>query len=140
MEKTRQNFTSMSDFRLKDILLTMRDHLKDVTPNIFVSDRPKTLSENLSEFIVVSLPVMLYNKTYGKGYGMTSSYARIEIYVKDRNGLEQTAKLDDMIKRCTDKFPINTELITMSRPRVVLSGADGYGFHIATIQASFITK
>lgn len=130
----------MSDFRLKDILLTMREHLKDVTPNIFVSDRPKTLSENLSEFMVVSLPVMLYNKTYGKGYGVTSSYARIEIYVKDRDGLEQTAKLDDMISRVTEKFPINTDFITISRPRVVLSGADGYGFHIATIQASFITK
>lgn len=130
----------MSDFKFKDILVVMRNTFKDVTETIFVTDRPKTVNENYDNFIVVSLPVMLYNKTFGKGYGMTSSYARIEIYVKDRNGLEQTAKLDEMIQKCIDKFPINTELITMSRPRVVLSGADGYGFHVATIQASFITK
>lgn len=130
----------MSDFRLKDILVVMRDALKDLTEAVFVTDRPKTLNENYDDFIVVSLPVMLYNKTFGKGYGMTSSYARIEIYVKDRNGLEQTARLDDMIKKCIDKFPINNDFITMSRPRVVLSGTDGYGFHVATIQASFITK
>lgn len=130
----------MSDFKLKDILVVMRDAFKDLTEAVFVTDRPKTLSTNYNNFIVVSLPVMLYNKTFGTGYGVTTSYARIEIFVKDRDGLEQTAKLDDLIQQCIGKFPINTELVTMSRPRVVLSGADGYGFHVATIQASFITK
>lgn len=130
----------MSDFKLKDILVVMRNTFKDLTEAVFVTDRPKTVSENYDNFIVVSLPVMLYNKTYGVGYGMTTSYARIEIFVKDRNGVEQTAKLDDMVQKCIDRFPINTELVTMSRPRVVLSGTDGYGFHVATIQASFITK
>lgn len=130
----------MSDFRLKDILVVMRDTFKDVIPTIYTSERPKVIGENLDEFIVISLPVMLYNKTYGTGYGMTSSYARIEIFVRDVNGLEQTAKLDGYMQRIVDKFPISDDFVTMSRPRVVLSGADGYGFHVATIQASFITK
>ena len=130
----------MSDFIAKDILVTTRDSFMDLTEAVFVSDRPKTIAENYNNFIVVSLPVMMYNKTYGKGFGMTTSYARIEIFVKDRNGLEQTAKLDDMIQKAVDKFPINNNFITMSRPRVVMSGSDGYGFHVATIQASFITK
>ena len=130
----------MSDFKLKDILVVMRDTFKDVCPTIYTSNRPKVVGENVSEFIVVSLPVMLYNKTYGTGYGMTSSYARVEIFVRDVNGLEQMAKLDDIIQKVIDKFPINTAFVTMSRPRVVLSGPDGYGFHTATIQASFLTK
>lgn len=130
----------MSDFKLKDILVTMRDTFKDVCPTIYTSNRPKVVAEGVNEFIVISLPAMLYNKTYGTGYGMTSSYARIEIFVRDVNGLEQTAKLDGYIQRIADKFPINDDFVTMSRPRVVLSGADGYGFHVATIQASFITK
>ena len=67
----------MSDFKLKDILVTMRDTFKDVIPTIYTSERPKVIGENLDEFMVISLPVMLYNKTYGTGYGMTSSYARI---------------------------------------------------------------
>lgn len=130
----------MSDFRLKDILVVMRDTFKDVIPTIYTSGRPKVIGENLDEFMVISLPVMLYNKTYGTGYGMTSSYARIEVYVRDYNGLEQTAKLDNLAQQCLAKFPINGEFLIMSRPRLVLSGADGYGFHVATIQASFITK
>lgn len=130
----------MSDFRLKDILVVMHDTFKDVCPNIYTSNRPKVINENIDAFIVISLPVMLYNKTYGKGYGMVSSYSRIEIYVKDYNGLEQIAKLDALVNKCIDKFPIDNNLITISRPRVVLSGADGYGFHVATIQASFLTK
>lgn len=130
----------MSDFKLKDILIVMREAFKDLSEAVFVTDRPKTLNENFDSFIVISLPVMQYNKTYGKGYGMTSSYARIEIFVKDRNGFEQTAKLDSITQQCLDRFPINHEMIIMSRPRVVMSGADGYGFHVATIQASFITK
>lgn len=130
----------MSDFRLKDILIVMREAFKDLSEAVFVTDRPKTLNENLDSFIVISLPVMQYSKTYGKGYGMTTSYARIEIFVKDRNGFEQTAKLDSIVQQCLDRFPINHEMIIMSRPRVVISGADGYGFHVATIQASFITK
>lgn len=130
----------MSDFKLREILTVMRDSFKDLAEAVFVTDRPKTIGENYNNFIVISLPVMLYNKTYGTGFGMTSSYARVEIFVKDRNGLEQTAKIDDIANKVIDKFPINTEMITMSRPRVVMSGSDGYGFHVATIQASFITK
>ena len=130
----------MSDFRLKDILVVMRDTFKDVIPTIYTSERPKVIGENLDEFMVISLPVMLYNKTYGTGYGMTSSYARIEVYVRDYNGLEQTAKLDNLVQQCLAKFPINGEFLIMLRPRVVISGADGYGFHVATIQVSFITK
>lgn len=130
----------MSDFKIKDILLTMRNTFVDIVPTIYTTNRPKVVNENLNEFMVISLPVMLYNKTYGKGYGMTSSYARIEIYVKDRKGLEQTARLSELINLCVDKFPIHRELITMSRPRVVLEGSDKYGFHVATIQASFLTK
>lgn len=130
----------MSDFKLKDILVVMRDSFKDVIPTIYTSERPKVIGENLNEFMVVSLPAMLYNKTHGTGYGMTSSYARIKIFVRDVNGLEQVAKLDNYIQRIVDKFPINNDFLIMSRPRVVLSGADGYGFHVATIQASFLTK
>lgn len=130
----------MSDFKLKDILVVMRDTFKDVCPTIYTSERPKVVGENVNEFIVISLPVMLYNKTYGTGYGITSSYARIEIFVRDVSGLEQLAKLDKYIQLCIDKFPINDDLMIMSRPRVVLSGSDGYGFHTATIQASFLTK
>lgn len=130
----------MSDFRFKDILVVMRDTFKDVIPTIYTSERPKVVSENVNEFMVISLPVMLYNKTYGVGYGMTTSYARVEIFVRDYNGMEMTARIDELIQQAISRFPINTELITMSRPRVVLSGTDGYGFHVATIQASFITK
>lgn len=130
----------MSDFKLKDILVVMRDTFKDVCPTIYTSERPKVVGENVNEFIVISLPVMLYNKTYGTGYGITSSYARIEIFIRDVNGLEQLAKLDKYIQLCLEKFPIDNSLMIMSRPRVVLSGSDGYGFHTATIQASFLTK
>lgn len=130
----------MSDFRFKDILVAMRDALQDVCPTIYTSERPKAVGENVNEFIVISLPVMLYNKTYGTGFGMTSSYARIKIYVRDYNGLEMTARLDELIGQVVDKFPIVRDFITMIRPRVVLSGSDGYGFHVATIQASFLTN
>lgn len=130
----------MSDFKLKDILVVLRDTFKGIAESVFITNRPKTLTVNYNSFIVISLPVMLYNKTFGRGFGMTTSYARIEIYVKDKDGLEQTAKLDDLVQKCIDKFPINKDFIIMSRPRVVMSGADDYGFHVATIQASFITK
>lgn len=130
----------MSDFRLKDILMTMRDTFKDVCPNVFTSNRPKSIGENMDAFIVVSLPVFVYNKTYGNGYGMTSSYCRIEIFVRDYNGIEMTAKLEDLMQKCLDKFPINNDFVTFLRPRVMLSEPDGYGFHVATIQASLITK
>lgn len=139
-EQLFKDYKDMSDFRPKDILTTMRDTFSDIIPNIFSNGRPKVLNENLTSFMVISLPVMLYNKTYGKGYGMTTSYARIVIYVKDVNGVEHTAKLDSLAQSCMEKFPINTDLVIMSRPRIVMDGSDGYGFHTVTIQASLITK
>nr|DAV38591.1 MAG TPA: hypothetical protein [Caudoviricetes sp.] len=129
-----------TEFKIKDILQTMYNAMKEVSGNVFTTNRPKIVDEAMEDFIVVSLPVTLYNKTYGKGYGMTTSYARIEIYVKDRNGLEDIAKLDRLTDSAIDKFPISNSFMILSRPRVLMSGEDGYGFHAVTIQASLLTK
>lgn len=130
----------MSDFRQKDILQLLVSEMKNISENVFTSNRPKSVTEDMQEFIVVSLPNMMYRKTYGEGYGVSSSYIRIEIYVRDVNGVEWVAKLDSIKERIVARFPIVTDFITISRPRVVLSGDDGYGFHVWNIQASFITK
>lgn len=130
----------MSDFRQKEILQTLVSEMKNVSANVFTSNRPKSVNEDMQEFIVVSLPNMMYRKTYGEGYGVTSSYVRIEIYVRDVNGLEWVAKLDSMKEQIIALFPIVNDFITISKPRVLISGDDGYGFHVWNIQASFITK
>lgn len=130
----------MSDFKHKEILQTLVSEMKNISANVFTSNRPKSVTEDMQEFIVVSLPNMMYRKTYGEGYGLTASYIRIEIYVRDVNGVEWVAKLDSIKEQIVARFPIVTDFITISNPRVALTGDDGYGFHVWNIQASFITK
>lgn len=130
----------MSDFKQKEILQTLVSEMKNISPNVYTSNRPKSVTADMQEFIVVSLPNMMYRKTYGEGYGVTSSYVRIEIFVRDMNGVEWVAKLDSIKEQIIALFPIVTDLVTISKPRVLISGDDGYGFHVWNIQASFITK
>lgn len=130
----------MSDFKQKEILQTLVSEMKNISPNVYTSNRPKSVAADMQEFIVVSLPNMMYRKTYGEGYGVTSSYVRIEIFVRDINGVEWVAKLDSIKEQIIALFPIVTDLVTISKPRVLISGDDGYGFHVWNIQASFITK
>lgn len=129
------------DFNISGALGSLYNSAKTVSQNVFTGGRPTATPEQMTDFVVVSIPSRMESSTFGGGYGVTPSYCNIEVYVKLRKGgVENLTKLDSMLKQILDLFPINNEMILASRPTVMLRGNDGLGFSAVLVRAELIIK
>lgn len=123
-------------FRRKDILKKLTEIFDDVSRNVFVTSRPSTSENTMKDFIVVSLPIGIYDR-----HAYQDTYCRIEVFVRNRkNGMEATDALDTMLQSVIDKFPLSNDLFSATTPRLLPGGDDGLGFHSLIIQAKVIIK
>lgn len=105
---------------------------------VMIQQRDKSVPEKMNSFIVISLPVTIYSKTYGKGYNLYNSFCRVEIFVRKKgsSGTIALKKLNELSLEAQSKFPISDGNILATKPRVVLDGDDNNGFSVITIQAT----
>lgn len=123
-------------FRRKDILKKLTEIFGDVSRNVFVTSRPSASEDTMKDFIVVSLPIGIYDR-----HAYQDTYCRIEVFVRNRkNGMEATDALDTMQQAVIDKFPLSNELFSATTPRLLPGGDDGLGFHCLIIQAKMTIK
>lgn len=129
------------DFNISGALKSLYDSLKGVSSNVFTGGRPQATPEQMTEFMVVSIPSRMESSTIGGGYGATKAYCNIEVYVKLRKGnVENLTKLDSMLKQVISLFPINDKTILAAKPTVALRGNDGLGFSAVLVRAELILK
>lgn len=128
-------------FRVGDTLKMLDDTVSMLGIKVFPTSRPKSVPDEMEVFAVVGLPVSISSMTYGTvdPYGLTRTTCRIEIFVRDKAGLEDVFRLDDLASKIVSLFPITSDGICASRPTVAMKGADGYGFHVVVIQAAVQT-
>ena len=70
------------DFKVRDALQSLYGLGKLVSDYVFTGNRPQATPEQMKEFVVVSIPSRLESLTCGGGYGVTSGYCNIEVYVR----------------------------------------------------------
>lgn len=129
------------DFKYKDVLRSLYNAAKTISDNVFVGNRPTAVTEQMKDFIVVSIPGQMYSMTYGYGYGNAPTYCTIESYVRlKKSGVEDVDKMEQFIEKIISIFPISDDIIIASRPSVMLRGSDGLGFSAALIRASLTIK
>lgn len=129
------------DFKVKDALQSLYGLGKLISDNVFTGNRPQATPEQMKEFVVVSIPSRLESSTYGGGYGVTSSYCNIEIYVKlKKSGVEDVNKMDDMVGDMLDMIPYQDDIVQLSRPKIMLRGNDGLGFSAVLVRADLLIK
>ena len=123
-------------FHRKDILKSLTEIFSDVSRNVFVTNRPESVEDEMKNFIVVSIPSTIYER---RAYQDT--YCRIEVFARNRkNGMEATDVLDTMQQAVIDKFPLSNKLFSAISPRLLPGGNDGLGFHCVIIQAKMTIK
>lgn len=123
-------------FRRKDILKMLTEIFSDVSRNVFVTSRPSGTEESMKDFVVVSLPIGIYDR-----HAYQDTYCRIEVFARNRkNGMEATDILDTMQQAVIDKFPLSNKLFSATTPRLLPGGNDGLGFHCLIIQAKMTIK
>ena len=83
-------------FRVGDSLKMLDCTVSRLGIKVFPTSRPKSVPDELEEFAVVSLPVSISNMTYGTvdPYGLTRTTCRIEVFVRDKGGVENVFRLE----------------------------------------------
>lgn len=119
------------------VLKSLANPLMDIdVDKIMIQDRIKSVPDKMDSFIVVSLPVTIYPKTYGEGFDLYNTFCRIEIFVRKRGGAVALKKINELSNEVQKKFPISDENILAMKPRIVFDGDDNEGFSVITIQAT----
>ena len=127
------------DFKVREVLQSLYGLGKLISDYVFTGNRPQATPEQMDSFVVVSVPSRLAASTYGGGFGVTSGYCNIEIYVKlKKSGMEDVNKLDGMTKELISIMPYQDEVIRLSRPQVMLKGTDGLGFSAVLVRAELL--
>lgn len=132
----------------EDIRKAMGKQAKKVCKKVFPQDRPNATTEQLTEFIVVSLPYSVVNRMQSEDddwwLDLTVVY---EIYVADKSSASNPKLLDDdkmesLREALEATFPIvdYEQGFKIVRPRcVVPSSSDGNGYHYTRVQARMTT-
>lgn len=113
-------------FYISQILEEVCSLLSDASKNVSASNRKSVNQKQMSDFIVVSLPINIPSSNI-----IQDTTIRFDLAARNiQNGLENTPKLQNMLDSVISYFPIKSESgrFTIISPVVVLKGDDGLGF------------
>ena len=132
---------------IKDMYYDIGNAVKGVCARTYARNRPRSAADMPESYAVVRLPYSIVNgETDSSGaFNDFTTTAQIELYVRDSvsarnpNGADVetlSAKTAELWRR----FPIVTERLTVTRPRVTMQTDDGNGFGVAIVQATVRTR
>ena len=123
---------------IKTILQSLFTTMNGICEKTYLK-RPKSVADQMNSFIVVSLPVTIKSKIHGNDYNWADTFCRVEIFVRDNGGELRINDIDKFTDLVMAKFPIKSGAISIINPKILLSGDDGNGFDVVTIQALVTT-
>lgn len=132
---------------IKTLYYEMGNAVKGICDKVYPRSRPKSIDTKIDSYIVIYFPSSIVNNEISNDgrYSDYTTTAQIEIYVRDTvsssnpNGFNIT-NVDKKVKQVLAKFPISTDNILVSNPRITLQADDGNGFSVTIIQGRLRTK
>lgn len=129
------------------ILEVMDNKAQTVCKKTFLQERPSATNAKMTEFIVVSLPYSVTNKTLGeKDDWWIDITVVFEIFVADRKSNQNpkdfnSPRMGELREQLFGLFPIIEKgRFKIVRPRTVIpASSDGDGYHYTRIQAKLTT-
>lgn len=104
-------------------------------------DRPKSVTEELANFIVVDIPTEIRGMVKGSVDFKADCYGTFSVFCKAKTDATiNIGSQSELTQKVLDLFPINGKYITASRPRALMQGEDGYGYQVTQITFSLHTK
>lgn len=130
-----------TDYDIKKIMQSLYGLGKQISSHVYTGNRPQAITEQVSDFVIVSISNRLSSTTYGGGYGVVPSMCNIEIFVKlKKSGAENIDKLNTMLNSLLSNFPYSDSTLQLARPTVMLRGNDGLGFSAVLVRAELLVK
>lgn len=132
---------------IKSLYNDIGNAVKGVCDKVYARNRPKSVDERIGSYIVVYFPSSIYNNEINSdgSYNDYTTTAQIEIYVRDKVSAKNpntfdVSAVDEKVREVLSKFPISTDNILVSNPRITLQADDGDGFSVTIIQGRLRTK
>lgn len=132
---------------LKDLYYDLGNAMKGICDRVYARNRPKSVSDRPDSYIVVKLPSVIINNEMNDdgSFNDYTTTAQIEIYVRDKASARNPNTLNvsaasEKVGAVMTKFPISTDNIIVTRPRVTLQTDDGDGFSVTIVQGLLRTK
>lgn len=110
---------------------------------IFPGGRPKTATDpsTMNKFIAIELPVSIEDIAAGNKRFVLSTTGVLYLFYKSKtNGSLNVNATSDFIDSVERLFPIVGEYCGASSPRILMNGADEYGYQLVTITFDLQTK
>lgn len=132
---------------IRDLYTDLGNAVKGICDKVYARNRPKSVDERIGSYVVIYFPSEIYNNELNDSgiYNDYTTTAQIEIYVRDKvqaknpNTLD-ISSVDEKVKAVMDRFPISTDNILVTKPRITLQTDDGEGFSVTIIQGFLRTK
>lgn len=132
---------------IKQLYQDLWNAVNGICDKTYLRSRPKSIDKRIDSYIVVELPYTIYNNEIDDAgsYNDYTTTVQIGIYVRDKLSSAQLNEfnvnvMSEKVNAVFKKFPIKTENITASKPKVTIQADDGDGFGITIIQCSLRTK
>lgn len=95
----------------------------------------------MKKFVSIELPVGIEDYAAGKKKWMLVTSGVVFLFVKTKkDNTMNLSTTSDFIDNVVKLFPINGTVCSASGPRVLLSGADEYGYQVTSITFDLQTK
>ena len=139
----------MALLNFKRVLHAMADATKDLCERAFYVDRPASVDAPLNSYLVYDIESNFTNKEIDAqgGYDYFSCRVSFSLFVRDRKrasnpSLMDLDVLDQKVSELLKRFPIvdKERKVRFYRPRIILHGTDGSGFHYAFIETLMDTN
>ena len=132
---------------IKTLYYDAGNAVKGICDKVYPRNRPKSVCDRPDSYIVVSFPSSIYNNEMNDdgSFNDYTTTVQIEIYVRDKasarnpNTLNVSA-VSEKVSAVMTKFPISTDNIIVTKPRVTLQTDDGDGFSVTIVQGLLRTK
>ena len=132
---------------IKQAYYDIGNAVKGVCDKVYAVKRPKSVDRRLESYVVVSLPYSIDNGvTDNDGrYNDYTTTVEIEVYVRDKMSAGNPAQssvdvMGDKVRAVMACFPIMTESLRVTAPRVTLQTDDGDGFSVTIVQCRLRTR
>ena len=121
--------------------------VKGICDKVYARSRPKSVDDRPNSYIVVSFPSMIFNNEMNSdgSFNDYSTTAQIEVYVRDKVTAKNPSTLDvstvdTKVSKVLGQFPIITDHLVLTKPRVTMQADDGDGFSVTIVQGMLRTR
>lgn len=97
-------------------------------------ERPKNLQQELTDFVVVTIPTDIRQRVKGGLDFRSGAYGLFTVFCKAKtDGTVNIESQSKLVQKVLDIFPIVGETIEASNPDIFMQGNDGYGYQVTQI-------